>query len=174
MAMISHSHTSKIMITLFVEENNPHTTTSYNSFITDLQFHQLKCTCGHACGLSVHGCYQRFIKTAEGKLCFRICWVACEACGKTHALMRYSIAPLITGLSDDYTSLEAFYRDAPAKGVVHPDGSLKHYAPGTIEKWYRNYKQEGFDALIPTTRADSGVPRKLDHNKFSLWFRPYR
>lgn len=79
------------------------------------------------------------------------------------ALMRYSvIAPLITGLSDDYTSLEAFYRDASAKGVVHPDGSLKHYAPGTIEKWYRNYKQDGFDALIPTTRADLGVPRKLD------------
>lgn len=79
------------------------------------------------------------------------------------ALMRYSvIAPLITGLTDDYPSLEAFYRDASAKGVVHPDGSLKHYAPGTIEKWYRNYKQDGFDALIPTTRADLGVPRKLD------------
>lgn len=79
------------------------------------------------------------------------------------ALMRYSvIAPLITGLSDDHTSLEAFYRDASAKGVVHPDGSLKHYAPGTIEKWYRNYKQDGFNALIPTTRADLGVPRKLD------------
>ena len=29
------------------------------------------------------------------------------------ALMKYSaIAPLITGLSDDYTSLSAFYRDA--------------------------------------------------------------
>ena len=79
------------------------------------------------------------------------------------ALMRYSvISPLITGLIDDYPSLEAFYRDASAKGVIHPDGSLKHYAPGTIEKWYRNYKQDGFDALIPTTRADLGVPRKLD------------
>ena len=79
------------------------------------------------------------------------------------ALMRYSvIAPLITGLSDDYTSLEAFYRDASARGVIHPDGSVKHYAPGTIEKWYRNYKQDGFDALIPTSRTDLGVPRKLD------------
>ncbi len=79
------------------------------------------------------------------------------------ALMRYSvISPLITGLSDEYSSLEAFYRDASAKGVKHPDGSIKHYAPGTIEKWYRNYKQNGFDALIPSTRADLGVPRKLD------------
>lgn len=81
------------------------------------------------------------------------------------ALMRYSvIAPLITGLSEEYPSLEAFYRDASAKGVMHPDGSVKHYAPGTIEKWYRNYNQYGFDGLVPTGRADLGKPRKLDEN----------
>ena len=79
------------------------------------------------------------------------------------ALMRYSvIAPLITGLSDNYESLTAFFNDASAKGVLHPDGTIKHYAPGTIEKWYRNYKDDGFDSLIPTGRADLGIPRKLD------------
>ena len=79
------------------------------------------------------------------------------------ALMRYSaIAPLITGLSDDYESLTAFFNNASIKGVIHPDGTVKHYAPGTIEKWYRNYKQSGFDALIPTGRGDRGKPRKLD------------
>lgn len=80
------------------------------------------------------------------------------------ALMRYSvIAPLITGLSDNYDSLTAFFYDASAKGVLHPDGTVKHYAPGTIEKWYRNYKDGGFDSLVPTGRADLGKPRKLDH-----------
>ena len=80
------------------------------------------------------------------------------------ALMRYSaIAPLITGLSDDYDSLTAFFNAASVKGVIHTDGTLKHYAPGTIEKWYRNYKDDGFDALIPTGRGDLGKPRKLDH-----------
>ena len=80
------------------------------------------------------------------------------------ALMRYSaIAPLITGLSDDYDSLTAFFNAASVKGVIHPDGTLKDYAPGTIEKWYRNYKDDGFDALIPTGRGDLGKPRKLDH-----------
>ena len=79
------------------------------------------------------------------------------------ALMRYSaIAPLITGLSDDYESLTAFFNNASVKGVIHPDGTVKHYAPGTIEKWYRNYKEAGFDALIPTGRGDHGKPRKLD------------
>lgn len=79
------------------------------------------------------------------------------------ALMRYSaIAPLITGLSDDYESLTAFFNNASVKGVIHPDGTVKHYAPGTIEKWYRNYKEAGFDALIPIGRVDQGKPRKLD------------
>ena len=79
------------------------------------------------------------------------------------ALMRYSaIAPLITGLSDDYESLTAFFNAASVKGVIHPDGSVKHYSPNTIERWYRNYKSCGFDALIPSGRKDMGKPRKLD------------
>lgn len=81
------------------------------------------------------------------------------------ALMRYSaIAPLITGLSDDYDSLTAFFNNASIKGVLHPDGTVKHYAPGTIEKWYRNYKENGFDSLMPTGRVDRGKPRKLDND----------
>ena len=79
------------------------------------------------------------------------------------ALMRYSaIAPLITGLSEEYPSLTAFFNAVSFKGIIHPDGSLKHYAPGTIEKWYRSYKDEGFDLLILTGRGDQGKPRKLD------------
>lgn len=79
------------------------------------------------------------------------------------ALMRYSvIAPLITGAADDYPSLSAFFRDASAKGISLPDGSEKHYSPGTIEKWYLAYKQSGFDALVPTGRSDCGKSRKID------------
>lgn len=77
--------------------------------------------------------------------------------------MKYSaIAPLIAGLSDEYTSLEAFYRDVSAKGVLHPDGTDKHYAAATIESWYRRYKKSGFEGLIPSGRADLGKPRRLD------------
>lgn len=79
------------------------------------------------------------------------------------ALMRYSvISPLITGLQEDFPSLDAFFRDASLKGVTAPDGSVRKYAPGTIEKWYRAYKQGGFDALLPAGRSDAGKPRKLD------------
>ena len=64
------------------------------------------------------------------------------------ALMRYSaIAPLITGLSDDYESLTAFFNAASVRGVIHPDGSLKHYSPHTIERWFRTMKDQWMSSL---------------------------
>ena len=79
------------------------------------------------------------------------------------ALMRYSaIVPLITGLQDDYSSLADFFRDVSKKGVMAPDGTIKHYAPATMKKWYQNYKQDGFNSLLPTGRSDIGKPRKID------------
>lgn len=79
------------------------------------------------------------------------------------ALMRYSvISPIINGLSEEYSSLDAFYRDAAKKGAAAPDGTVKHFSAATIERWYRNYKNGGFDALIPQGRVDEGKPRKLD------------
>ena len=81
------------------------------------------------------------------------------------ALMRYSaLAPLITGTQDDFGSLSAFFRAACAKGIKAPDGSMKHYSPKTLEKWYLAYRKCGFDALIPTGRSDCGVSRKIDED----------
>ena len=81
------------------------------------------------------------------------------------ALMRYSaIAPLITGTQEDYESLSAYFRTVSAKGIKAPDGSLRHYSPGTLEKWYFSYKKSGFDALVPTGRSDCGVSRKIDED----------
>ncbi|MBE0472298.1 MAG: transposase [Methyloprofundus sp.] len=84
---------------------------------------------------------------------------------QTHAiaLMRYSlIAPLISGLSDQYESKEAFFRDVSSKGVRTPSGNIKHFAPTSIKRWYNNYNRGGFDALLPSTRSDTGKSRKLD------------
>lgn len=79
------------------------------------------------------------------------------------ALMKYSaIAPLIIGTPEDYESLRAYYRDAAAKGIKAPDGQIRHYSPGTIQKWHLAYKSGGFDALLPTGRSDCGVSRKID------------
>lgn len=79
------------------------------------------------------------------------------------ALMRYSaIAPLVAGTRDDYDSLDAYFRSVSAKGIIAPDNSVRHYAAGTIQKWYLDYKKNGFDALIPQGRCDCGKSRSLD------------
>ncbi len=81
------------------------------------------------------------------------------------ALMRYSaIAPLITDTADEYESQNAYFRITAAKGLKGPDGKLRHYSPGTLEKWYLSYKKSGFDALLPAGRSDCGVSRKIDED----------
>ena len=80
------------------------------------------------------------------------------------ALMRYSaIAPLIAGMQEDYGSLRAYYRDVSAKGIKAPDGQIRHYSPGTIQKWHLAYKNAGFDGLLPAGRSDCGISRKIDN-----------
>lgn len=79
------------------------------------------------------------------------------------ALMRYgAIAPIIAGLDENYPNRTAFYREISAKGIPGPDGDIHHYAPATIEKWYLDYQNHGFDGLLPKGRADAGISRKLD------------
>ena len=66
------------------------------------------------------------------------------------ALMRYSaIAPLITGTQEDYESLSAYFRTVSAKGIKAPDGSLRHYSPGTLEKWYLAYRKSALMLWSP-------------------------
>lgn len=81
------------------------------------------------------------------------------------ALMRYwAIAPLIPGLPEGYKNLSDYLEQASRKGVMHPDGEVKNYAPKTLYKWYFNYREGGFDALMPSGRNDCGKPRKLDRD----------
>ncbi len=79
------------------------------------------------------------------------------------ALMRYgAIAPIIAGLDERYPSKTAFYTEISTKGLLGPDGKLHHYAPATIEKWYLDYQNHGFEGLVPKGRSDAGMSRKLD------------
>ena len=79
------------------------------------------------------------------------------------ALMRYSaIAPAVTGTLDNYNSMSAYFRDVSARGIKAPDGTVRHYAESTLEKWYCAYKNHGFDALVPSSRSDCGTSRKID------------
>ena len=81
------------------------------------------------------------------------------------ALMKYSaIAPVVSGLPAQYKSFSEYFREVSQRGVLHPDGSLRHYAVSTIAKWYELYIKDGFDSLQPSGRSDESRPRKLDNS----------
>lgn len=81
------------------------------------------------------------------------------------ALFRYAIiAPLETGTSDPTISNKEFFRRAAAKTYTGPDGKPKTVGVSTIEKWHNSYRKHGFDGLLPQSRIDEGVSRKLDQD----------
>lgn len=81
------------------------------------------------------------------------------------ALFRYGvIAPLVTGTSDPSISNNEFFRQAAKKTYTGVDGRPTTVGASTIEKWFRYYKRDGFDGLLPQSRSDEGVSRSLDQD----------
>lgn len=78
------------------------------------------------------------------------------------ALFRFSlIAPLINETYES-ASISQYLREIASKTHTLPDGESVRYSSGALKKWYLNYKNKGFDALIPKTRKDIGKPRNLN------------
>ena len=78
------------------------------------------------------------------------------------ALMRYSaIAPLIPGLPDGYKSISDYAEHAALRGLMHPDGGIRNYAPKTLCKWYSDYRKGGFDALVPVSYTHLTLPTRV-------------
>ncbi len=42
----------------------------------------------------------------------------------------------------------------------HPDGSLRTYSRGTLDRWVRAYRARGLAGLMPVPRSDTGVVRR--------------
>ena len=81
------------------------------------------------------------------------------------ALFRYAIlAPLISGTYDDIDSKQGFFRDAAKKTYTNPRGDDTTFSASTLERWFYNYQEQGFDALLPQRRIDTGKSRKLDED----------
>ena len=144
----------KTMITLFVKENNPLTPNFYNKFINSLQFHQLICPCGHSGCLSVHGYYNRSVKTPDGKLMFKICRVICECCGHTHALLLSSMVPYSQVSFCDHISIVSNYESGESQDSVmnsNPlidEGCYRYIIKCYKRKWRERLRSESI-SLTP-------------------------
>ena len=147
------------MINLFVQEINPLTPDFYNDVIAGLQFHQLRCTCGHAGGLSVHGCYHRCIKSPGGKLRFRICRVKCESCGRTHALLLSSMVPYSQiSLKDQAAVIGAYEADSPTASGLHGTDSIDESSfRYVIRQYIKHWRQKLISEKIPLHPTDGLV-----------------
>lgn len=82
---------------------------------------------------------------------------------KEIALFRYGIiSPAVTGTYDESLSLKGFFRSAAERTYTNPRGETTRVSAPTIERWFYRYQAEGFDALVPKRRTDTGKPRKMD------------
>lgn len=70
------------------------------------------------------------------------------------------IAPVIQGTFPEQ-SASAYYRRVTESPLNKPDGTAAFLKPGTLEKWTSAYRRNGFDALLPRSRADKGTTRVL-------------
>ena len=50
-------------------------------------------------------------------------------------------------------------RAIAARSHAHPDGSVRRYARGTIDRWLRAWRKDGLAGLRPGPRADTGTVR---------------
>ncbi|MFS6555179.1 hypothetical protein VPJ68_06760, partial [Parabacteroides distasonis] len=70
------------------------------------------------------------------------------------------IAPLVQGLVPDESDTAYFMR-ITKEPLTLPDGRCVKYSWKTPQKWLYLYKKGGFDALLPKTRSDKGIPCAL-------------
>ena len=84
----------------------------------------------------------------------------CDAAIKTAQFRFALIAPLVQGLVPDGSDTAYFMR-ITKEPLTLPDGRCVKYSWKTPQKWHYLYKKGGFDALLPKTRSDKGVPRAL-------------
>lgn len=131
------------MITLFVEKNNPLTPNFYNDVINNLQFHKITCPCGHSGCLSIHGYYQRSIKSSSGKLDFNICRVKCKCCGHTHAILLSSMVPYSqVSISDQISIINNYNNKLSQDSVMNNNPFIDESCFRHVIRAYRKYWHE--------------------------------
>jgi len=83
-----------------------------------------------------------------------------EEAAKQMGMFRFGvISPL---LSENPKFLGCRIKELAARVWTLPNGTLRQFAADTIEDWYYDYRNYGFDALINPSRKDKGTHRTLN------------
>jgi transposase len=76
------------------------------------------------------------------------------------ALFRYGL--IAEALNPRLTPAERGWlvRELASRAHLHPDGSMRTYARGSIDRWIRAWRARGLDGLRPVPRSDTGQVRR--------------
>jgi len=79
---------------------------------------------------------------------------------KDIALFKYAtIAPVI---QENVKVQVEYFRDVSKKEHDVPHIGKRRFKVATLKGWLRQYRRDGFEALMPKTRDDKGSPRKIN------------
>lgn len=130
------------MLTVLVRDFNTLTQEFYNSVISELPFHRLKCSCGHSGCLAIHGYYQRSVITRNGKVRLTICRVKCSECGHTHALLLSSMVPYSQIPAQIQQEIAiAYENDANRNVVCSHSGIDENNVKSVIRRYVRFWRE---------------------------------
>ena len=75
------------------------------------------------------------------------------------ALHRWAVIAEATSDRLEPAERGALVRSIATRAHTHPDGTARHYSRATLDRWIRNWRRGGLDALRPETRSDTGAVR---------------
>lgn len=75
------------------------------------------------------------------------------------ALHRWAVIAEATDERVNAIERGALVRAISERTHTHPDGTQRRYSRATIDRWIRQWRRGGLDALAPTPRSDTGVLR---------------
>lgn len=131
------------MITIFMENCKHITQENYDSNISELDMHQLTCSCGKRGHFKKHAYYTRHLKIPDDKVELRILRLKCMLCKKTHALLPSVIVPYSQiPLSDQIEIIEAYESQESLEHIMEKNPSIDESNVGYIIRNYlRNWKE---------------------------------
>jgi transposase len=77
------------------------------------------------------------------------------------ALHRWAVIAEAAGERLSGSERGAAVRQIAARQHAHPDGSVRRYSRGTIDRWLRAHRAGGLDGLRPSPRSDTGKVRAM-------------
>lgn len=146
------------MITLFVDNCNPISQGFYDHILAGIQFHQLRCSCGHAGCLSRHAYYYRTVRTINHSLRIRICRVICSECGATHALLLSSMVPYSQLNTEDQLRIISSYLEGDPVNTfdsMEDDGINENLIKSIIRRFRTFWKERLRAESIPLSPLGS-------------------